>query len=65
MDGPTLPPLKTGKESNLDPPLENYDVIGPHVNQDRGLQRGLHNWEDVLRESGKEREREPERKRDK
>ncbi len=29
--------------------MENYDVIvGPHVNQNRGLQRGLHNWEDVL-----------------
>lgn len=50
--------------------MENYDVIGPHLNQDRGLQRGLHNWEDVLHvgrkggdgkrngESMRERERE-------
>lgn len=53
--------------------MENYDVIGPHVNQDRGLQRGLHNWEDVLCEGGKERgrwglkwrAREQEKERDK
>lgn len=45
---PNPSPLKDSERKQPKPPMENYDVIGPHLNQDRGLQRGLHNWEDVL-----------------